>query len=133
MHHGLCGSPGAGHLDSFQVFAVENVCAHASLGARFPWLIEKDRCCASLSSLLLYQHHSIPSHCFTLPHISSHPIFIPRHTLLSTLSHPFLSHSIFLQCQCRCLLGIRSWVLLIFDSWRLYRVVSLPCPTVASD
>lgn len=78
MHHGLHGSPGAGHLDCFQVFAVANVCTHASLGARFPWLRGKDHYWASL--------YSVPF-CITSP-VLFHPISSRSSLPSSPTPHP---------------------------------------------
>lgn len=83
VHHGLGRSLGAGHLDCFQVFAVENVHMYASQGALFSWLIEKGHSWFSLCSVPFY----LPSRFFPL--LLAHPIFIPSPTLLSALSHPF--------------------------------------------
>lgn len=70
VHRGLCRSFGAGHLDWFQVFAVENVRMQASQGALFSWLVEKGRCWVSLCSGPFYP----PA---------------PVHLLLPTATHSF--------------------------------------------
>lgn len=100
VHHGLCKSPVAGHLDSFQGFAIEKVRMHASPGAVFSWLMEKD-CCWVVFVLFpsIHQHCSSPSEFFPLLLTHSfasclHPLPQPSVYLVpSILPLPISSHN----------------------------------------